>query len=158
MLDQDFDAVVAAPGFSLGVRCNGEALTEIAWLPPRPEQAGTSPLASETARQLEAYLADPAFQFDLPLVTPGTHFRRRVWQAIAAIPTGEVRTYGELARALSSSPRAVGQACGDNPVPIVVPCHRVVAASGALGGFAHNRSGMMLDVKRWLLTHEGCPR
>ena len=158
MLEQDFDAVVAAPGFSLGVRCGGCAVTEIDWLPPRPAQAGTSPLAREAARQLEAYLADPAFRFDLPLETPGTHFRQRVWQSIAAIPKGEVRTYGELARQLVSSPRAVGQACGDNPVPIVVPCHRVVAASGALGGFAHNRSGMMLDVKRWLLAHEGCPR
>ena len=158
MLEQDFDALVSAPGFTLGVRCSDTAVTEIAWLPPRPEQTGTSPLAKETARQLLAYLADPAFQFDLPLETPGTHFRQRVWQAIAAIPTGEVRTYGELARQLASGPRAIGQACGDNPVPIVVPCHRVVAASGALGGFAHSRGGMMLDVKRWLLAHEGCPR
>ncbi len=158
MPEPEFDAVVVAPGFSLGVRCNGKAVTEIAWLPPRPEQAGTSPLAKEAARQLEAYLADPAFEFDLPLETPGSDFRQRVWQAIKAIPQGEVRTYGELARVLSSGPRAIGQACGDNPVPIVVPCHRVVAASGALGGFAHNRSGMMLDVKRWLLDHEGGPR
>lgn len=153
-----FDAIVAAPGFALGVRCNGAAVTEIVWLPSRQEQAGTSSLALETTRQLRAYLADPAFPFDLPLETPGTRFRQRVWQAIASIPKGEVRTYGELARALSSGPRAVGQACGDNPVPIVVPCHRVVAASGALGGFAHNRNGMMLDIKRWLLNHEGCPR
>lgn len=150
-----YDAVVAAPGFSLGVRCVDGAVAAVDWLPLEPEREATNELAREAARQLRAYLMDPDVHFDLPIVAPGTEFRQRVWRAIAAIPRGTVRTYGDIARELGSSARAVGQACGDNPVPVLVPCHRVVAASGALGGFAHQRAGMMLDVKQWLLTHEG---
>ena len=84
----------------------------------------------------------------------GTHFQRRVWAEIAAIPLGQTHTYGQLAKSLKNAPRAVGQACGSNPYPIVVPCHRVVATGGGLGGFARERGGFLLDVKRWLLTHE----
>jgi len=85
----------------------------------------------------------------------GTTFQRRVWAQIAAIPNHQTRTYGEVAKALHNAPRAVGQACGANPFPLVVPCHRVIATGGGLGGFARNRGGFLLDVKRWLLAHEG---
>ena len=82
---------------------------------------------------------------------------RRVWEAMCAIPRGRTLTYGELARKLDGDgfdvPRAVGQACGDNKLPIVIPCHRVVAASG-IGGFAHSTGGYLLEAKRWLLMHE----
>jgi methylated-DNA-[protein]-cysteine S-methyltransferase len=84
----------------------------------------------------------------------GTPFRRAVWREIASIPCGRTRTYGEIADRLHSSPRAVGGACGDNPLPLVVPCHRVVARDG-LGGFMHRDGGFALAVKRWLLAHEG---
>jgi O-6-methylguanine DNA methyltransferase len=94
----------------------------------------------------------PAFAFGLPLRPAGTTFQRRVWEQISAIPTGRTHTYGEVAKNLKNAPRAVGQACGANPYPIVVPCHRVVATSGGLGGFARERGGFLLDVKRWLLT------
>jgi methylated-DNA-[protein]-cysteine S-methyltransferase len=77
-----------------------------------------------------------------------------VWKEIAAIPQRETRTYGEVAKALHNAPRAVGQACGANPFPLVVPCHRVIAAGGELGGFARNGGAFMLDIKRWLLAHE----
>ena len=97
----------------------------------------------------------PAFNFGLPLRPSGTAFQRRVWAQIAAIPNGQTHTYGELAKALKNAPRAVGQACGANPYPLVVPCHRVVATGGGLGGFARERGGFLLDVKRWLLKHEG---
>jgi len=90
----------------------------------------------------------------LPLRAAGTAFQRRVWGRIDAIPSGKTRTYGELANEIGSGPRAVGNACGANPYPVVVPCHRVVAADGRLGGFAGNRAGFLLDVKRWLLNHE----
>lgn len=150
-----FDAVVAAPGFALGVRCSETQVTEIRFLPPTEEIQPLSPLAQEAVRQLRAYLVDPAFRFALPLAPAGTPFRNRVWQAIAAIPMGRPATYGELARQLASAPRAVGQACGDNPYPVVVPCHRVVAADGGLGGFAHSRDGLLPGIKRWLLEHEG---
>lgn len=149
-----FDAVVAAPGFALGVRCDDAQVSSIEFLPPQAAMAPRTSIAADAAQQLHAYLDDPDFCFDLPLRPAGTAFQQRVWQAISAIPRGEVRTYGELARPLRSAPRAVGQACGANPYPLVVPCHRVVAA-GALGGFAHNRGGWLTDVKRWLLAHEG---
>jgi methylated-DNA-[protein]-cysteine S-methyltransferase len=106
------------------------------------------------AAELTAYFADPGHRFELPIELAGTPFQRRVWQALRAIPPGRTRTYGDLAAELGTSPRAVGGACRANPCPIVVPCHRVVGATG-LGGFAGDRSGRKLDVKRWLLRHEG---
>ena len=150
-----FQAVVAAPGFCLGVQCDDEEITEIHFLEPRPEVLPVNALAAETVRQLKAYLADPDFAFSLPLRPAGTAFQRRVWQAISAIPNGRTETYGQLAKNLKNAPRAVGQACGANPYPVVVPCHRVVATGGGLGGFARERGGFLLDVKRWLLRHEG---
>ena len=106
-------------------------------------------------RQLRAWLKDPTFRFGLPLAPAGTHFQRKVWDQIAAIPAGRTKSYGEVAAAIRSGPRAVGNACGANPYPIVVPCHRVVGAKQSLGGFARQRGGFLLDVKRWLLAHEG---
>ncbi len=148
-------AVLPAPSFSIGIRCNDDVITEIVYLEPRPEIKPSSALAKEAVRQLLAYLKDPRFVFSLPLKPSGTTFQRRVWAGIAAIPLGATQTYGELANILGSSPRAVGNACGANPYPIVIPCHRVVAAGGKLGGFARQRGGFLLEVKRWLLAHEG---
>lgn len=149
-----YQAVVAAPGFALGVCCNDDEITRIDFLEPRPAQAPGTALAAEAVRQLQAYLADPGFAFSLPLQPAGTHFQRRVWEQIAAIPGGHTQTYGQLAKNLKNAPRAVGQACGANPYPVVVPCHRVIASDGKLGGFARERGGFLLDVKRWLLSHE----
>ena len=87
----------------------------------------------------------------------GTPFQRRVWDAISGIASGTTATYGELARALDAPARSVGQACGDNRLPIVIPCHRVVGVDG-LGGFAHASGGFPTTVKRWLLEHEGALR
>ncbi len=155
MTPNDFDAIVAAPGFALGIRCDGDDWVEqISFIEPRPEKKPRTPLAAETARQLHAYLKQPDFVFGLPLKPSGTIFQRRVWQQIAAIPCGVTRTYGEVAKSLSNAPRAVGQACGANPFPLVVPCHRVIATGGGLGGFSRHGGGFLLDVKRWLLAHE----
>lgn len=154
----NYQAIVTAPGFALGVCCNEDEVTRIDFLEPRPAQAPTTALAAETVRQLQAYLADPTVAFSLPLQAAGTPFQRRVWAEISAIPGGTTQTYGQLAKNLKNAPRAVGQACGANPYPIVVPCHRVIASSGVgdkqLGGFARERGGFLLDIKRWLLTHE----
>ena len=154
-----YQAVVSAPTFSLGVRCSGDEILSIEYLDPRTAmQVDGVPdllLAKEAARQLRAYLKDPHFVFGLPLAPAGTAFQRRVWDGIAAIPAGRTTAYGELAQSLGSAPRAVGNACGANPYPVVVPCHRVVAAHGGLGGFARQRGGFLLDIKRWLLAHEG---
>jgi len=154
MSENNYQAVVAAPGFALGIYCNDDEITGIDFLEPRPEQAPQTALAAEAVRQLQAYFADPSVQFGLPLKPAGTIFQRRVWEQIDAIPSGQVATYGQLAKALKNAPRAVGQACGANPYPVVVPCHRVVATGGGLGGFARERGGFLLDIKRWLLSHE----
>lgn len=154
-----FSAVLSAPTFSVGILCNEDEVTGLHYLPPQAELAPRSPLARETVRQVRAYLADPRFEFGLPLAPAGTHFQRKVWAQIAAIPLGETRSYGEVATALRSGPRAVGGACGANPYPLVVPCHRVLAANRKLGGFggADKTRGdhFLLDIKRWLLAHEG---
>jgi methylated-DNA-[protein]-cysteine S-methyltransferase len=150
----DYAAIVAAPGFSLGIRCNEDEITGIEFLEPRAEVAPQSLLAKEAVRQLRAWLKDPRHTFSLPLAPQGTPFQRKVWAGIAAIPPGKTKPYGELAARIGTSPRAVGNACGANHYPIVIPCHRVVAANQGLGGFARQRGGFLLDVKRWLLAHE----
>ena len=155
-----FSAVVPAPFGAIGVRTTGGLLQELVYLPPSYAlQDPANALAEQAAAQLERYFAEPDFRFDLPLATVGTGFQQRVWGAIASIPRGTVRTYGDLARLIGSAPRAVGQACGANWFPLVVPCHRVTAAGG-LGGFSNSddANGFHLGVKRWLLAHEGVER
>lgn len=104
------------------------------------------------AEQLAAYFGGQLTAFDLPLAPAGTPFQQLVWQAMRMIPFGSAASYGGLARQLGSSARAVGRACARNPLPIVIPCHRVLASGGALGGYS---GGTGLETKRWLLRHEG---
>jgi methylated-DNA-[protein]-cysteine S-methyltransferase len=149
-----YDVVVEFPRMKVAVATRDDRVAEIRTLPPGA--AAVSPrtaLGEKAARQLEAYLASPDARFDLPLLIEGTRFQRRLWAALCEIPRGQTLTYGELARRLDAEPRAVGQACGDNRLPIVIPCHRVVAANG-IGGFAHATGGYLLEAKRWLLAHE----
>lgn len=154
MTPSNYQAIVAAPVFSLGIRCTATEVLAIDFLESCPEQQGNTPLANRAAEQLRAYLSQPDCMFDLPLKSAGTPFQQRVWQQIAAIPCGETRFYGQLAQNLQNAPRAVGQACGANPYPVVIPCHRVIATGGGLGGFARERGGFLLQIKRWLLEHE----
>jgi len=154
----DYQAKLPTPFALLGIRTEGDMLAEITFLPRTGKPlAPQGRLAARACAQIERYLNDPQFRFDLPLVPQGTEFQRRVWAKIGAIGAGRTRSYGELARELRSAPRAVGQACGANPIPIVVPCHRVLAAGG-IGGFAHHEGGFHLAIKRWLLAHEGAAR
>ncbi len=153
-----YEAKLLTPFALLGIRTDGDVLAEITFLPKSDEAlAPQDRLAARACAQIERYLEESEFRFDLPIASQGTPFQRRVWRKIAAIGPGLTRSYGEIARELGSSPRAVGQACGANPVPLVVPCHRVLAAGG-LGGFAHHEGGFHLAVKRWLLAHEGAAR
>jgi len=110
-----------------------------------------SPLLAEAARQLSAYFDGGLHRFDLPLAPAGSPFEARVWVAMQAIPYGETRCYGDLAQAVGSAPRAVGRACGRNPIPIVIPCHRVLARGG-LGGYSGEGG---LATKQHLLALEG---
>jgi len=151
-----FDAVVAAPFGHIGVRVADGLVAETLYLPVSIRaQAPQSPLAREVVRQIRAYLRDPAQRFDLPLMPRGSDFQRRVWAEIAAIPSGRTLTYGDVARRIRSGPRAVGGACGANWFSLLIPCHRVLAANG-LGGFGDaGGDGLYLNIKRWLLAHEG---
>ncbi|MDY6979846.1 MAG: methylated-DNA--[protein]-cysteine S-methyltransferase [Pseudomonadota bacterium] len=106
------------------------------------------------ARELAAYFDDAAAPLRWPLRVEGSDFQQRVWQALRAIPVGSVRTYGELAGEVGGCAQAVGNACRQNPIPIYIPCHRVVAKAG-IGGFAGKTAGPRIDLKRWLLRHEG---
>lgn len=109
------------------------------------------PLLLEAERQLQAYFDRRLNRFDLPLLLEGSGFQRAVWEAMRRIPHGFTRNYGELARETGAPARAVGTACGGNPIAIVVPCHRVVGADGRLTGYS---GGQGVETKAWLLRHE----
>jgi len=151
-----FDAVIETPwsGIKLGLGFSNELLTSVEFLSADVEthQALTAS-QQQIIAQLDRYFSNPHFQFEIPLDLKGTDFQLRVWNALRLIPVGETISYGELADRLGSSARAVGNACRVNKIPVVVPCHRVVAKSG-LGGFMGQRQGHELSIKQCLLQHE----
>ncbi len=150
----EYQARLPAPFAVLGVRTESDVLIGIDFLPlDTSSVAPTDPFTIEVCRQLQAYLEDPRQPFELPIAVGGTVFQRRVWSDIARIHCGETRTYAEVAARTGSGARAVGNACGANRVPLVIPCHRVVGSHG-IGGFMNANDGVVLDVKRWLLQHE----
>ena len=145
--------VVDTPIGPVGLVASDTALSAVLFNGRRVRVEGGSPLLDEAARQLRAYFAGELVSFDLPLELHGTEFQRRCWLALATIPYGQTVSYGEQARRLglgADAARAVGAANGRNPLPIILPCHRVIGADGSLTGF-----GGGLDVKRYLLEHEG---
>ena len=149
-----YDVTVEFPKFKVGVATRQGVVTQLKYLPlSAPSVSPVNDLAKHAERQLEGYRRDPNTRFDLPVAIEGTDLQKAVWQAMCAIPRGKTRTYGDLARELGTDPREIGQACGDNRLPLVIPCHRIVAADG-IGGFAHATSGYLLEAKRWLLMHE----
>lgn len=149
-----YDAVLDAPPCRLGAIFTGEALTRLDFLPTdTPISAPPDGRVRHLAEELDAYWRNSTHEFDLLVAPAGTPFQLRVWHALMAIPAGQPTTYGALAKQLGTAARAVGQACGANPLPILIPCHRVLAAKG-LGGFMHASSGTPLGVKTWLLAHE----
>lgn len=149
-----YDAVLAAPFAHLGVMADAQGVRRIDFLPVDfPLQAGSTPHVQRLLQALARYWRDPVQTFNVPLSYQGSEHQLRVWQALLAIPVGQTRSYGDIARDIGSSPRAVGQACGANPLPILIPCHRVVAKAGP-GGFMHRRDDAALAYKDWLLRHE----
>jgi methylated-DNA-[protein]-cysteine S-methyltransferase len=147
---------IDSPLGPLRLIADGDALTGV-YLPdqpapaPRDAPAAPSPVLALAAAQLAEYFAGARRDFDVPLAPRGTGFQQRVWRELTKIPYGETRSYGALARVLGtpSASRAVGAANGKNPISILVPCHRVIAGTGALTGYAGG-----LAAKRWLLEHE----
>ncbi len=143
-------AVVETPVGRLGVHEDGGAITRLTWgaVAEGPE----TPLLAEALRQLQAYFDGTLARFDLPLRVVGSDFQRAVCDAMSAIPLGDTRTYGDIATATGNSAQAVGNACGANPIPIIIPCHRVLGAGGRMVGFS-GAGGV--ETKVWLLRHEG---
>jgi methylated-DNA-[protein]-cysteine S-methyltransferase len=145
---------ILTPIGALTIYCRHEFLTEIKFTSLNNKLCGIhNAFSREVTRQIDAYFKSADFQFDLPLNYSATPHQEKVWRALMDIPRGRVKTYGELATLLHSSPRAIGQACGANPIPIVIPCHRVISKAG-LGGFMRQSQGESLDIKRQLLAHE----
>lgn len=146
----------ATPFAVLGISTDGKVLTSVRYLPRSTTQVAPQDRVAERAcREIERYLADPDYLFTVPYRLEGTPFQHRVWREIEKLCPIKTITYGVMARRLRSGARAVGSACGANPIPLIVPCHRVLAAGGGLGGFMGGKDPFPLSVKRWLLRYEG---
>ena len=152
----EFQLKLRAPFAVLAARCDDYAIFSINYLSQNAaELPPQNPLAAELAKQVRAYLRKAkSVRFDLPLYDAPTPHQRKVRAQVRAIPCGQTASYGDIARRAKTSPRAVGGACRANPLPLIVPCHRVVAANG-VGGFMGDDGASYVRVKRALLTHEG---
>lgn len=128
---------------------DGDAIVALDWGRGRDQEA--TRLLCQARDQLQEYFDGKRMSFDLPLAPEGSEFQKRVWGALCAIPPGETRSYADIARTIGSAPRAVGGANGANPIPLFIPCHRVIAADGTLGGYS---GGDGPATKRYLLDHE----
>ncbi len=148
--------VIDSPFGKLRITADDHAVTRLTWIGEDDAPANLAepehPLLARAVKQLEEYFAGSRRDFDLPLDPPGGEFQKAVCRAMLEIPYGRTRTYGDLARELGVAPQPVGQGCGGNPIPILIPCHRVMAADGKLGGFSGGRG---TETKLALLRHEG---
>ncbi len=150
-----YQASIATPLGCIGVRMSDKAVSALDYLPAGTAEQPPADAATEAVvAQLIAYFHDSLASFNVPLAPAGTAFQQRVWRGLKTIPAGTVLSYGELARQLDTAPRAIGGACRSNPIPILIPCHRVVSRQG-LGGYAGEVEGELPGIKRWLLRHEG---
>lgn len=157
-----FQDLFRLPTCLIGIDCGESELNELVFLPPdftAPYPLNKNPFSQTVCTELEQWLANPGWSFKIALKTCGTPFQQRVWQSIQAIPLGNAVRYQDIAQTLHSSPRAVGQACGRNPFPLIIPCHRVTSSNG-LGGFAHTPNSLstadhyLIRTKLWLLKRE----
>ncbi len=142
---------LASPLGPLQLTARAGALVGLRFGQDGPDAGADDPVLLDAERQLGEYFAGRRRDFDLPLALSGSHFELAVWDAMRRIPFGRTRRYGELAGEIGGIARAVGIACGANPIAIIVPCHRVVGAKGRLTGYS---GGQGIDTKAWLLRHE----
>ncbi len=154
-VEYEYDAILDSPLGKIGVRLCRRVITRLDYLGDAVAlKSDTTPAGRQVATQLAHYFDNPQHHFTLPVEPQGTDFQRRVWLALTDIPSGATRTYGGLAAALGSGARAVGNACRNNPVSIIIPCHRIVSVSG-IGGYSGKTAGREINRKQWLLRHEG---
>ena len=152
---KQYQASIKTPFSHLGICIVDNKLAAIDFIESNNEIKPVDDVAVNVCKQIRLYLENPALHdsFDIICAYSGTPFQNRVWRELKNIPSGKVVSYGELAKRLGTSARAVGNACRKNPVPVVIPCHRVVSATG-IGGYAGDTSGDLLKIKSWLLQHE----
>ncbi len=150
-----YQASIKTPFAHLGLVFKDDRLVNVEFIDAETEIQPSTKAAKATIKQICDYCSDAtdAYQFDLDLNAEGTPFQKKVWRELEKIPYGQVLTYGQLAEKLHTSARAIGNACRHNPLPVVVPCHRVVSARGA-GGYAGDTEGGWQKIKLWLLDHE----
>ncbi len=152
-LPLQYDAVVDAPFGAVGIFAFNDQVSIELLTETHVPKAAENKVVQKISAQIAAYFGNAKNDFSLSIAQHGTPYQQRVWQAISAIPRGRVLTYGDIAAQIGSGARAVANACGANNLPLVVPCHRVVAKNG-IGGFMQgNKDG--LKIKKWLLKHEG---
>lgn len=151
-----YQASIKTPFVHLGISIINNKLAAIDFIESENEIDPADQASLNVCKQIRRYLDDSttADSFDIACSFSGTVFQQKVWNALKKIPNGKVVTYGELANKLGTSARAVGNACRKNPIPVVIPCHRVVSSSG-IGGYAGETGGDLLKFKSWLLQHEG---
>ncbi len=150
----EFQTIFNAPFGPIRLHADEYGLQQIELFPiPSNVANRASTILQKLEQQLTVYFSNAQIQWEISLPTKGTAFQQKVWRYMQAIPVGETRSYGEVAKALNSSAQAVGNACRANYFPIVIPCHRIVSQSG-LGGFAGQTEGNEITVKQWLLNHE----
>ena len=153
-INKPYDIIFKTDIGLIGLRFDGSSLIQVDYLKNRKIIAASSRVAESVKNKIESYLADKTRTLKVDMTLNVTPFQKKVLEQLQKIPYGETTTYGEIAKILKTSPRAVGNACRNNPVPIIIPCHRVVSATG-IGGYDGARSGSLLDIKRKLLQKEG---
>ncbi len=154
MVTLSYQAVLSSPIGKIGIRSSERELLGIDYLTDdfaliKPKNS----IAKETVEQLLCYFADPTYTFDIPLSLNVSAFQKTVLESLKQIPIGATQSYATLAKNLKTSPRPIGSACRKNPVPIIIPCHRIVAEKD-IGGYSGDKHGRMIEIKRWLLQHE----
>lgn len=146
--------IFSSPIGNLSLTVDNNKLVGIAFLSKKTAPtSATDSTSKHICKELKSYFQNPGHVFDIDLDLEGTDFQKRVWKRLTEIPSGTTVSYNTIAKALKTSPRAVGNACRANPIPVVIPCHRVVAQNH-IGGYAGKTDGEILDIKKWLLAHE----
>lgn len=152
---RQYQAIIDSPIGKLGIQADADYLYRIDFLAKETLVQPPQTFAAEiSCQQLQSYFQNPYHVFELPCELLVTPFQRRILDELCRIPPGKTNSYSEVAKKARTGARAVGMVCRCNPLPIVIPCHRVLA-KGNIGGYGGVTQGPALDMKRWLLTHEG---
>jgi len=151
---KQYDAIFTTDLATIGIQLEGSKLTKVDYLKRRKNKKPITKPAQDIQNKIEKYLGSKSKNLKVDLLLDVTPFQKKVLKQLMQIPYGETKTYGDIAKKLKTSPRAVGNACRNNPLPIIIPCHRVVAANG-IGGYGGATQGATLDIKHQLLQLEG---